>query len=602
MGRLLSKQISRRQFLAAAASTAVAGIWALHHRQAAATGRRGAVRALVHDVVHEGAAFSRGRLVGARLDRIGTAALGGPGAFESTLITSPFPFTHVGLHWKSDGPDMEGAGFEVRTSGDGAIWSPWHQVYVEARPFETPGGQTYGALVRAPRHRYLQYWASLPGSTSISSVTATFINSVDGPVIESTSSVGGTAVSNKPITFTREAWGADESLRFAGEGEIWPRSYVPTKKIVVHHTVTGNDYVDEEEAKADVRAIYTYHARTLGWSDIGYNSLVDKFGNSYEGRHGREQEDDPNGVGYGGPGGREVLSEDVVAGHALSHNYGSTGVALLGTFCSPDECAGGADPSEQMVARLKEILVWECTVHQIDPTATSDFLLSNDSWNRGLDNICGHRDCNPTICPGEQVYKLLDTLRQEVGEQLANPSAPLVLLTTFPPKDTVTPGKAQYVWEASGGAGDYLYSYYLEDWHRPANGGGLTYLEGFTEDKQPDWSDWVPDTSASFNALADGHHTFHVQAKDGKGVVSVYQDSRTRTLLTANSDPIAGDVNCDGDVNSIDGLLVLQSDAGLIDSLPCPENADVSGDGLVNALDAVLILQYDAGLIPALPP
>jgi hypothetical protein len=69
-----------------------------------------------------------------------------------------------------------------------------------------------------------------------------------------------------------------------------------------------------------------------------------------------------------------------------------------------------------------------------------------------------------------------------------------------------------------------------------------------------------------------------------------------------NSGPTAGDVNCDGDVNSIDGALVLQSDAGLIDSLPCPQNADVSGDGLVNAIDATLILQYDAGLIGSLPP
>ena len=37
----------------------------------------------------------------------------------------------------------------------------------------------------------------------------------------------------------REAWGADESLRFAPDGtEKWPRAYVPAKKVVVHHTAS----------------------------------------------------------------------------------------------------------------------------------------------------------------------------------------------------------------------------------------------------------------------------------------------------------------------------------------------------------------------------
>ena len=80
--------------------------------------------------------------------------------------------------------------------------------------------------------------------------------------------------------------------------------YVPAKKVVIHHTATSNTYTD---GAAEVRAIYTYHTRTLGWGDIGYNALVDKYGNIYEGRHGR-----------GEGAGREILSADVVAGHTLS--------------------------------------------------------------------------------------------------------------------------------------------------------------------------------------------------------------------------------------------------------------------------------------------
>jgi subtilisin family serine protease len=68
---------------------------------------------------------------------------------------------------------------------------------------------------------------------------------------------------------------------------------------------------------------------------------------------------------------------------------------------------------------------------------------------------------------------------------------------------------------------------------------------------------------------------------------------------TSTTTPVglAGDVNCDSRVNSIDAALVLQYGAGLVASLPCLQNADVNHDGSVNAIDASLILQYVAGLL-----
>jgi hypothetical protein len=61
-----------------------------------------------------------------------------------------------------------------------------------------------------------------------------------------------------------------------------------------------------------------------------------------------------------------------------------------------------------------------------------------------------------------------------------------------------------------------------------------------------------------------------------------------------------GDVNCDGEVDSIDAALILQYGAGLIGSLPCQQNGDVNGDGSVDAIDAALVLQFVAGLIDEL--
>jgi hypothetical protein len=74
----------------------------------------------------------------------------------------------------------------------------------------------------------------------------------------------------------------------------------------------------------------------------------------------------------------------------------------------------------------------------------------------------------------------------------------------------------------------------------------------------------------------------------------------TRTHTPTNTPPpgaLLGDVNCDGRVNSLDALAVLQFSAGLLEEVVCPANADVNDDGVINTLDAALILQFSAGLI-----
>ena len=54
---------------------------------------------------------------------------------------------------------------------------------------------------------------------------------------------------------------------------------------MAHHTAlevqkTGRSAVDR------VRALYAYHSNSLGWGDVGYNFIIDKAGQIYEGKYG----------------------------------------------------------------------------------------------------------------------------------------------------------------------------------------------------------------------------------------------------------------------------------------------------------------------------
>jgi hypothetical protein len=62
-----------------------------------------------------------------------------------------------------------------------------------------------------------------------------------------------------------------------------------------------------------------------------------------------------------------------------------------------------------------------------------------------------------------------------------------------------------------------------------------------------------------------------------------------------------GDVNRNGQADSVDATIILQYLAGLLDRAPATWRMDANGDGVVNAIDVTLVLQFDAGLIPFIP-
>jgi alpha-tubulin suppressor-like RCC1 family protein len=58
----------------------------------------------------------------------------------------------------------------------------------------------------------------------------------------------------------------------------------------------------------------------------------------------------------------------------------------------------------------------------------------------------------------------------------------------------------------------------------------------------------------------------------------------------------SGDANCDGSVNAIDAIVVLQIVVGAADARSCGANTEQSGNVQPTAVDAKLILEHDAGL------
>ena len=58
---------------------------------------------------------------------------------------------------------------------------------------------------------------------------------------------------------------------------------------------------------------------------------------------------------------------------------------------------------------------------------------------------------------------------------------------------------------------------------------------------------------------------------------------------------------CDERVTSIDALYILQREAALIPAIPCGWDGDVDADGDIDSIDAALTLQFVAQLIAALP-
>ena len=311
---------------------------------------------------------------------------------------APRRFDMLGLRWSGAGPLRA----EIRARRRNGSWTPWTALHAAGdhapdggrvpagtEPCWTGAADFFQVRVqgrpRALRARFVraQPTAALARRTARRRAAA------------ARASQGGA-----PAIILRPQWGGDSCP---------PRtepSYGQVQVAFVHHTVTANDYRPEDSAGI-VLGICRYHRDTNKWNDVGYNFLVDRYGQIFEGRAGG-------------------IDQAVIGAQAQGYNSDSTGIAYLGDFSS------AAPPAAGMEA-LARLIAWKLPLHGAPVSGEVTVVSRGGPANRypagqavTLQRISGHRDGDSTACPGDALYAQLPALRERAAA-LAAPVAGLSL-------------------------------------------------------------------------------------------------------------------------------------------------------------------------------
>jgi hypothetical protein len=311
-------------------------------------------------------------------------------AFRSPVLTAPERFDLVGLAG-------ELRPLELRAREAGGEWSAWietgngdpvyfggaEEVQLRAHDFRPEG-----------RLHYVNVSGTTSGASSVLTGARRAINSafisVAGLLEPSAS-----AAPERPEIVPRSAWGAND------EGGCTPRT-APLKGRVkaaaIHHTVTAGGY-SEAEAPGIVLGICRYHRNANDWNDIGYNALVDRFGNIYAGRAGG-------------------LQKQIVGAHAQGFNAQTVGVAAIGTHSR-------APITARAMEGFVSFLAWKLPIHGARASGRTTLTSAGGSASRypagrrvRINRVFGHGRVGVTACPGTELERQLGQLRRRTQTRI----------------------------------------------------------------------------------------------------------------------------------------------------------------------------------------
>jgi hypothetical protein len=324
----------------------------------------------------------------------------GPADLVGDLLStarSTRSFSMLGLTWSGAG-DLP---LSVRTHTRG-VWTSWQQLErdddgPDAGPEDDLGQAATAPLWVGPSDAVQ---VRLDGPTAIPLPTRLNLALIDPGNSPRDAATVAPAVVDRGVTAgdlppigTRKDWNANERMRHRA-----PRYTGGIQVAFVHHTAGGNHYSESDVPKI-IRGVYAFHTRVRGWSDVGYNFLVDRFGRIWEGRAGG-------------------IDRAVLGAHTGGFNSDSFGVAVLGNFVHDR-------PTPATLDAIERVIAWKFSRYGQAPglNPQSDTTLvsaggGTDRWRRGRTvnflRISGHRDAGSTECPGKYLYARLDEIRQRV--------------------------------------------------------------------------------------------------------------------------------------------------------------------------------------------
>ena len=398
-------------------------------------------------------------------------------------------FSCFGVGWEANEKFADPGDFKVvyRTLEPNGTWSEWIEMEGEVSPQETPTGKYWTEAIfthNAESHLELELSVSSPVPTLGLQIDL-FDGNYQTPSMKSQSKkIAQSEMKNSrncpafPTIITRDEW-CGGSAACSQVNAWYTPTYINATHVVMHHGASPNTYTDGE---AVVRSYYNYHVNTLGWADIGYNYLIDKYGNFYQGRH------NPN-----------LPNSDVRGAHAGAANTGSIGMNFLGnldvTLATPIQ-----------LQRLYEVLAWWFDNKGYDPLSSA----SMQTQAYGIQTrhrFTNHRDIGNTACPGNDMYARMANIRQEVKDIID--ACNNVVIDEIAPETDV---ESTYDWRGfdfwteysdsdnPGGTGVDAQFYQVIDYDGTewrANSSNGFFNDNFATAIHPDWTvqdgDWVID-------------------------------------------------------------------------------------------------------------
>lgn len=314
------------------------------------------------------------------------------GATTDTVVDLPATGNLVGVTWPGTTTMAAKATVAVRAQ-TAKGWQEWQELAIDAVKEQTTGKVTkYGTEpIWVDGATRVQVRVAAPAKDLLKTASLAAVTSRETAAdaqLTPTAVAGAANAAYVPSVISRAGWGANESLR---KGCV-PSVRETSKVVVVHHTAGQNSYTKAQSASI-IRGIYAYDTGGLGWCDVAYNMIVDKYGQKFEGR-------------FGG------LSRPVKGAHADSFNNYTFGISILGNYDTTRVPEAGMSALKQGIAmRLSQFYIapyGSTTLYSEYNGTTSRYAKGSAYYAK---NIAAHRESSNTACPGRYLYPRMDELR-----------------------------------------------------------------------------------------------------------------------------------------------------------------------------------------------